>query len=206
MFSRSFNASDEKDDFLRPKISDMEQMGHHQKGARPRNQHHDPEFHFCPICGGEVETRVLKGNEPSRPVCLVCGHIHYLDPKVVACAIVEDHGKIVLVKRGINPQRGKWVLPGGYVDRGEEVDKAAIRETFEECGIKVEIVNLVGVYSYAGQLPVVIVYVAHFLSGDLVPRDETIEARLFSEEEIPWKDLGFQSTVDALRDYMLCQE
>ena len=78
---------------------------------------------------------------------------------------------------------------------------AAIRETKEECGLKTQIKHLLGVYSYAGQLPVVIVYVAEYLSGDLIRGDETMEAKLFSEKQIPWQDLAFKSTVDALKDY-----
>ena len=109
--------------------------------------------------------------------------------------------KVVLLKRGISPQKGKWVLPGGYVDRGEEVEAAAIRETKEECGLSTRIERLLGIYSYPGHIPVVVVYVAQVLSGELIPEDETQEARLFSEEQIPWHELAFQSTLDALKDF-----
>lgn len=163
--------------------------------------HHEPEFQFCPVCGGPLTVSSLKDNEPSRSICPACDFVFYLDPKVVACAVVEMENKIVLLKRGIEPQKGKWVMPGGYVDRGEAVSAAAIRETGEECGLGVRIQNLLGVYSYPGYVPVVIVYVTVHLSGDLIPGDETLEAQLFSEEEIPWKKLAFRSTKDALNDY-----
>ncbi len=92
-------------------------------------------------------------------------------------------------------------MPGGYVDRKEAVETAAVRETFEECNVRVRIEDLVGVYSYPGKLAVVIVYKARYLEGKLTPKDETQAAEWFSEKEIPWSDLAFRSTTDAVRDY-----
>jgi ADP-ribose pyrophosphatase YjhB (NUDIX family) len=163
--------------------------------------HHEPEYHHCPVCGARLETAKIKENEPDRLVCPACEFVFYLDPKVVACAILEDDGKIVLLRRDIEPQKGKWVIPGGYVDRGETVEAAAVRETVEECGLEIRIHGILGVYSYPGKTQVVIVYLARPVSGDLIPRDETVEAGWFSEEEIPWEELAFQSTMDALSDY-----
>lgn len=94
-------------------------------------------------------------------------------------------------------------MPGGYVDRGEEVHAAAIRETEEECGLKIRVQGLVGVYSYPGRLAVVVVYEAQYLSGGLIQGDESLEASWFSPGRIPWDDLAFQSTVDALKDYCI---
>jgi ADP-ribose pyrophosphatase YjhB (NUDIX family) len=136
-----------------------------------------------------------------RPVCTRCDFVFYLDPKVVACSIVEIENRIVLLRRAIKPQKGKWVMPGGYVDRGEAVEAAAIRETEEECGLKTEIDRLLGVYSYHSELAVIIVYLTRHVSGKLISGDETMEARLFSEGDIPWEDLAFRSTKDALKDY-----
>lgn len=161
----------------------------------------DVEFRFCPVCAGTLDTRTLKQGEPQRLVCSQCDFIFYMDPKVVACAIVEIDDRIVLVKRDIEPQRGKWVLPGGYVDRGEEVGAAALRETSEECGLQTRIKRLHGVYSYPGRPAVVVVYVLEHLSGDLVAGDESSQAALYLQEEVPWEELAFQSTVDALADY-----
>ncbi len=163
--------------------------------------HHEPEFRHCPVCGERLNTARLKEGEPPRLVCPACEFVFYLDPKVVACAILDLHGRIALLKRDIEPQKGKWVLPGGYVDRGEEVEAAAVRETLEECGVEIRINGLVGVYSYPGKTQVVIVYTAEHLSGELTSADETQEAGWFRQEEIPWDELAFQSTVDALKDY-----
>lgn len=163
--------------------------------------HNNYLFRFCPVCGGEFQSKVLKKNEPPRLVCNDCGFVFYLDPKVVACAIVEIDGKIVLLKRAMSPERGKWVIPGGYVDRGEEVKAAAIRETREECGIEIKLNDLLGVYSYDGYLEVVMVYLAEYESGKLIAGDENTASILLSPDEIPWDYLAFQSTRDALNDY-----
>ncbi|MFH1122892.1 MAG: NUDIX hydrolase [Pseudomonadota bacterium] len=163
--------------------------------------HEEYEYRYCPVCGGGLKTLALKDQEPERLVCSRCEFIFYLDPKVVACSIVEMDNRIILLKRDINPQKGKWVIPGGYVDRGEEVRAAALRETEEECRLKTRIKHLHGVYSYPGRLGVVVVYVAEYLSGQLITGDESRDARLYRPEEIPWDDLAFRSTVDALRDY-----
>ena len=124
--------------------------------------HHEPKFRFCPACGGKLNNKSIKEHEPNRLICSDCNFILYLDPKLVACAIVEMEGRILLLKRAIKPQAGKWVIPGGYVDRGEEVNSAAVRETLEECGIKTKVKKLLGVYSYHGKMEVVVVYVAEY--------------------------------------------
>jgi 8-oxo-dGTP diphosphatase len=164
-------------------------------------QYEDAEFRFCPVCGANLKSMILKDREPARLVCAQCQFIFYLDPKLVACAIVEMDNRIVLLRRGIQPQKGKWVIPGGYVDRGEAVEAAALRETQEECGVKIRIKRLQGVYSYPGRLAAVVVYLADYVSGTLIADDESLEVRLYPPDEIPWSDLAFKSTVDALRDY-----
>lgn len=160
-------------------------------------------FRICPLCGGSLETRNLKPGQPDRLVCEVCKTPLYLDPKLVACSIVEMDGSIVLLRRGIQPRKGFWVMPGGFVDRGETVQAAALRETEEECGLRTRIKDLMGVYSYPGEIVVVVVYTTEPVSGNLVVGDETTEARLVRPEEIPWGDLAFPSTLDALTDYCL---
>jgi len=162
---------------------------------------HEVSVNFCPQCGGNMLLKKLKINEPERSVCSVCGVVAYKDPKVVACSMIDRDERVVLLKRDLEPQRSRWVLPGGYVDRGETVKDAAAREAKEECGLVVEPQRLLGVYSYPGNIHVVIVYVSTYIAGDLSAGDETQEAAWFSEEEIPWDGLAFNSTSDALRDY-----
>ena len=160
-------------------------------------------YSFCPLCGGDLELRSIKPTEPSRLVCVRCGFIFYLDPKVAVGTIITDERQhIVLVKRAIEPGYGKWVFPGGYVDRGEPVLTAAVREAREECGLDVRIDRLLNVFSYADRAPVIVVYVATMLGGCLGCDDEGLEARLFDAAEIPWDELAFRSTQEALREFL----
>lgn len=165
--------------------------------------HHDVSYKFCPMCGGPLEPRVLKASEPPRLVCDGCGFVFYVDPKVAVGTIIRDeHNRIVLVRRAIEPGYGRWVFPGGYVDRGELVTAAAIREAREEAGLDIRLDELINVYSYPGRAPVIIVYAATMLGGCLGCDDEGLEARFFTADEIPWDDLAFQSTFDALRELL----
>ena len=115
---------------------------------------------YCAKCGGELEPRVLKPEDRERLACRECGTIRYLDPRVAAGTITVHDGGIVLLRRALAPQIGRWVFPGGYVDRGEPVDVAAVRETREEVGLKVSLIGILDVYSYEGEDVVLIAYSA----------------------------------------------
>jgi 8-oxo-dGTP diphosphatase len=160
-------------------------------------------YSFCPLCGADLELRTLKTTEPSRLVCVRCGFVFYLDPKVaVGTIITDERDQIVLVKRAIEPGYGKWVFPGGYVDRGEDVKGAAVREAREEVGLDVRLGRLINVYSYPGRAPVIIVYAATIIGGCLGCDDEGLEARFFTPDEIPWTELAFRSTHEALQEFL----
>lgn len=135
-------------------------------------------------------------------MCRGCGFVFYLDSKVAAGTIPVLDGKVVLLKRAIEPGYGKWVFPGGLVDRGETVEAAAVRETKEEVNLNVRPLDLLGVYSYPGRPVIVVVYRAEVIGGELRPGDEALEARVFDNQEIPWDELAFPSTRDALRDLL----
>lgn len=138
-----------------------------------------------------------------RLVCVDCAYIHYLDPKVAVGTIIRTpDDRIVLIRRAIEPGYGRWVFPGGYVDRGEDVPAAAIREAREECGLDVTLDGLINVYSYPGRTPVIVVYAATMRSGELTLDEESLEAGLFARSDVPWDALAFRSTADALRDYL----
>jgi len=159
-------------------------------------------FRFCPRCGGTLEHRLLKPAEPERLVCTACGFVFYLDPKIAVGTIIKaESGRLVLCRRAIDPGYGKWVFPGGYVDRGEPLTTAAIREAREECGLEVRLDGLVNIYSYPGRAPVIVVYAATALSGTLTTDDESTESAEFDRASIPWNELAFRSTEEGLRDY-----
>lgn len=154
------------------------------------------------MCGGDLEPRSLKATEPTRLVCTRCGFVFYLDPKVAVGTLIRDESKqVALVRRAIEPGYGKWTFPGGYVDRGEPVRIAAVREAREEVGLDIRLDALLNVYSYPGA-PVIIVYTATAIGGCLACDDEGLEAQLFSLDAIPWGELAFRSTRDALREYI----
>jgi ADP-ribose pyrophosphatase YjhB (NUDIX family) len=163
---------------------------------------HDDEYRFCPRCAAGLSPRSLKDGEPDRLVCSGCEYVFYLDPKVAACTICMVDGGIVLLRRAIEPQYGKWVFPGGFVDRGEQVTEAAVRETLEEVNLRVGISGILDAYSFPGSPVVVIVYAAEVLGGELRAGDESLEVRIFAPEELPWSDLAFDSTRAALREYV----
>jgi ADP-ribose pyrophosphatase YjhB (NUDIX family) len=159
-------------------------------------------YRFCPACAGTLEPRVLKSGDRERLVCLACGFVFYMDPKVAVGTIIRTADEaLVLVRRAIEPGYGLWVFPGGYVDRGEEITAAAVREAREESGLEVRIDRLVNIYSYAGRSPIIIVYAATALNGELCSDDECLEAALFKPQDIPWEKLAFRSTREALEDY-----
>lgn len=169
------------------------------------SEHHNHghiEYRFCPRCGGELEKRLLKPTEPERLFCQACAFVFYLDPKVVAGTIFTLEKKVVLLRRGVEPALGKWVFPGGYVDRGESVQDAAIRETKEESQLDVRLDSLLNVYSYRRSPNVIVVYAAQVVGGNLGPGDESVEAAIFSAKEIPWNELAFPSTKNALQEYI----
>lgn len=164
---------------------------------------HEHLYRFCPACGGTLESRILKAGEPPRLVCTRCGFVFYLDPKVAVGTIIRARdGRLVLVKRAIEPGYGRWVFPSGYMDRGEEIQAAAMREAKEESGLDVRLDGLVNIYSYPGRPLIIVVYAATAIGGELCGDDECLEARLFTPDEIPWDDLAFPSTTDGLREYL----
>ncbi len=157
---------------------------------------------FCPLCGGRV-VEPLPGAHGGAPlICSACQTPLYLDPKVAAAVVVNLQDGVVLLRRAQKDAAyGKWILPGGHVDRGEAVERAALREAVEETGLELELQDLLGVYSYPGYPVVLIVYLARVLGGSLTPNSEALEARVFAPGEIPWDQLGYESTGQALRDF-----
>lgn len=157
---------------------------------------------FCPLCGGGLERRAVDAYGRLEAVCAPCTFVFYLNQKVVACAIPVEDGRILLTRRAIHPAHGKWTFPGGYVDWGEPVHAAAVRETLEETGLSVDLGALLGVYSYADSPVVVVVWEAQVTGGILTGCHENDRLEWTRVEDIPWDELAFPSTAAALRDFL----
>jgi ADP-ribose pyrophosphatase YjhB (NUDIX family) len=139
-------------------------------------------------------------DQREQAVCPGCEFVFYLNPKVVAGTIPEQDGRLLLTRRSINPGRGLWTFPGGFVDFGEAVTDAAVRETLEETGLTVSLTGLLNVYSYPGS-PVIIVYTARVTGGTLTPCAENDRLEWLTPAQVPWDQLAFDSTREALREW-----
>lgn len=147
-----------------------------------------------------METRERYGRE--RAVCPACGYIHFRNPTPVAGCVVEHDGQIVLVRRGIDPGRGPWGIPAGFMEWGETAEEGAMRETAEETGLTVRIERLLGVYSFVKHhgSGVIIFYVARTIRGALVAGDDAEDVALFTPGA--WPPIAFPTHRHALADYL----
>jgi 8-oxo-dGTP diphosphatase len=143
---------------------------------------------FCQQCGNPTFEQVV--GDRLRPVCRSCGAVTYLDPKLAVAVIVERDGLILLGRRAEGARAaGKWSFPAGFVERGERVEDAAVREVREEVGFDVELDRLVGLFSSTGEEVVLAVYSSNLIGGDLRPADDLDQAGWFGPDELP--DLAF---------------
>jgi ADP-ribose pyrophosphatase YjhB (NUDIX family) len=155
------------------------------------------ETKFCPRCGERADVAY-----PRSVSCSHCGFSAYYNPKPVAAAIpVTKTGEVVLLKRGFEPGKDLWTFPGGFVDLGESVEEAALREVEEEIRVAVRLGALVGVYSKAEERVVLIVFEAA-ITDEPRTTPEAPEVKAFAPDDIPWEQLAFWSTTDALRDFL----
>jgi ADP-ribose pyrophosphatase YjhB (NUDIX family) len=172
--------------------------------ADHRIQHQFPEnVRFCALCGAVMRMRTVLPDHKRFKVCSGCGFIHFPGPKLVAGCLLIDRGRVLLLRRGIEPQIGKWTFPGGYVDLGESPAEAALRETREEVGMRVELGRVLGVYSDpAHPIAAVVAYLAKPGIEEASVTDEATEVRYFAPQDIPWHEIAFPTTHDALRDWL----
>ncbi len=157
---------------------------------------------FCPWCGGSLELRLIPEEDRTRHVCAGCARIHYVNPKVVAAVLPLHEGQVLLLRRAIQPRTGTWVFPGGFVEWGETTQQAAAREAAEEVGVALEVGPLLGVYSRLGPGVVIVVYLGRVIDPAISLGREALDAAWFAPEAIPWDELAFDTTHEALRAWL----
>ena len=161
-------------------------------------------MNFCSHCGSAaIELRVPDGDNLPRFVCAACGTIHYLNPKIVVGCLPEWEGKVLLCKRAIEPRRGLWTLPAGFLENGETLLAGALRETEEEARARVEPLDLYTVISLPQINQVYMMFRARLLDLDFGPGSESLEVKLVDEADIPWESLAFRTITRTLRNYFL---
>lgn len=161
----------------------------------------------CPHCGARLATRRPAGDSRDRLVCSACGFVFYMGLKVAAGTVAVHEGRIVLVRRGVPPGEGLWSFPCGYAEVSETLESCAVRETAEETGLEVRLTGLLGAYSYPPEVDdvsrvAVLAYAAEVVGGTPAAGDDATDVRLVLPSEIPWDDLAFRSSHDALRDWL----
>ncbi|MBX9751268.1 MAG: NUDIX hydrolase [Roseococcus sp.] len=133
-----------------------------------------------------------------RLVCGDCGYVAYENPKIVVGSVVAEAGRILLCRRAIDPRRGYWTLPAGYMELGETTEEGAKREAWEEARARLELDGILAIYSIARIGQVQIIYKAHLAEPGIAPGPESLEVRFFTWEDIPWDDIAFPSVHWAL--------
>ena len=150
-------------------------------------------MNYCSSCGQTVTKAVPEGDNRPRAVCTACGTIHYVNPKLVVGCVPVHEGQILLCRRAIEPRRGYWTVPAGFMELGETLGEAALRETWEEALAQVELGALFSIVDVLQAGQVHVFFRGRLLKPEFGAGSETLETRLFSPEEIPWSDLAFPS-------------
>ncbi|MGH8689330.1 MAG: NUDIX hydrolase [Burkholderiales bacterium] len=148
---------------------------------------------FCSNCAAPLARRVPPGDTLPRLVCDACGTVHYQNPKLVVGTIPEHEGRILLCRRAIEPRYGYWTLPAGFMENDETVAQAALRETLEEAGARVELADVFSLISVPRVSQVHVFYRARLLDLAFEAGEETLELQLVDEAAVPWGDIAFRT-------------
>jgi ADP-ribose pyrophosphatase YjhB (NUDIX family) len=149
----------------------------------------------------EFVRRTPDGDSMERDVCARCGHVHYVNPKIVVGAVCSWHGRILLCRRAIEPRHGFWTIPAGYMEERETPAEGAAREAWEEATAKIEIDRLLAVYSVPRISQVQLIFRARLADVDIKPGIESLDTKLFAWDDIPWGELAFPSVHWALKHH-----
>lgn len=158
---------------------------------------------FCSRCGAPLSMSQVPGEHRERLWCAACGFIAYVNPRMVVTTLpMTDDGGLVLLRRAIEPAYGTWAQPGGFLEADETAIQGAVRETFEETGLRVEPTAISGIYSQPRAAVVVVVYEARIVGGEARVTSEALEVGTFRPTDLPWSGIGLDTTLWALRDWV----
>ena len=160
-------------------------------------------LNHCRNCGAALTLGPVAGEERDRHACPACGHIEYLNPRLVVTTLpTTEAGEVILIRRGFEPGRGWWAQPGGFLEIDETATEGAVRETLEETGLVVAPSSIVGLYARLEAAVIVLVYEARIVGGEIRTSPEATEIRSFAAEDIPWPEIAFRTTFYALVDWL----
>lgn len=157
---------------------------------------------FCPACGQPVEMRIPPGDNLPRAVCTACGSIHYDNPRIVVGCVPEWQGRILLCQRAIEPRRGYWTTPAGFMENGETLQAGAARESLEEAQARVEVGSLLSITHVLHARQVHVNFRGRLIDGKFGAGAESLQVGLYEESQIPWDQIAFPSIEFALRSYL----
>ncbi|MCB9034103.1 MAG: NUDIX hydrolase [Chitinophagales bacterium] len=156
---------------------------------------------YCFNCGATMSFQAVVGDTHKRFVCNSCHNIHYTNPNVVVGALVHYQNKVLLCKRAIEPRKGFWNLPAGYLEDNEKVEDGATREVWEEAGANIKIIQPYVIYNLPQANQVYIHFLAELTDGIIRNGEESLASALFDEAEIPWKEMAFTSSTYTLNRF-----
>ena len=148
-------------------------------------------MNYCSDCGGTISKRVPENDTAERCVCDSCHKVFYQNPTIIAGCLAEWEGKVLLCQRAIEPRIGTWTLPAGFMEIGESIEQAAVREACEETGANIKIDALYSVFYVEQTNQVYIIYRGRMLSPNIDAGDESLEVRLFERDEVPWENIFY---------------
>jgi len=155
-------------------------------------------MNYCANCGAKLNYRIPEGDDLPRYVCDSCHVIHYINPKIVVGCIPELQDRLLLCRRAIEPRKGKWTLPAGYLENNETLSEGAKRETFEEAKANIEIIAPYAMFNLTFISQIYLMFRGKLIDNTFGPGSESTDVALFTEKDIPWDDLAFNVIKETL--------
>lgn len=159
------------------------------------------DIRYCSNCAGPLTEHIPADDDRPRLMCRRCGFVHYINPKMVVGCVPVKQDMILMCRRNIEPRKGKWTLPAGYLEANETVQAGAVRETLEETRARVELSDCYRLYNIPHVSQIYLMFLSRMISDDFGPTKESTDVRLFTYDTIPWDDIAFKVITAILRDF-----